>query len=245
MERKKLSCGENFPYDRLSCGEVSPQEKFEENLSQLSSWRVNYKLIEFDIKYPAVVIFFFSDLRPELELDLLHQFQEGFIQLIRLSSFFCRNRDQMQKQPGRLFEEKMLREICFTFVFSLLELNNLYFQLQDPTWTSCIVGPLRLNSPRILNFLKTEEQIREVQQKWKKLWHFEQTNIWRCRGSGWRRKRNILRQFTLSCPALDQARSIYSANMGAPTFSSFTHLFSFHRNNMGAPTFFNFTPLFS
>ena len=28
-----LSCGENFPYDRLSCGEVSPQEKFEENLS--------------------------------------------------------------------------------------------------------------------------------------------------------------------------------------------------------------------
>ena len=35
--RKNLSCGENFPYDRLSCGEVSPQEKFEENLSHRES----------------------------------------------------------------------------------------------------------------------------------------------------------------------------------------------------------------
>ena len=34
---KNLSCGENFPYDRLSCGEVSPQEKFEENLSHRES----------------------------------------------------------------------------------------------------------------------------------------------------------------------------------------------------------------
>ena len=30
-------CGEIFPYDRLSCGEVSPQEKFEENLSHRES----------------------------------------------------------------------------------------------------------------------------------------------------------------------------------------------------------------
>ena len=26
--RKNLSCGENFPYDRLSCGEVSPHDKY-------------------------------------------------------------------------------------------------------------------------------------------------------------------------------------------------------------------------
>ena len=35
--RKNLSCGENFPYDRLSCGEVSPHEKCEENLSHRES----------------------------------------------------------------------------------------------------------------------------------------------------------------------------------------------------------------
>ena len=34
---KNLSCGENFPYDRLSCGEVSPHEKCEENLSHRES----------------------------------------------------------------------------------------------------------------------------------------------------------------------------------------------------------------
>ena len=34
---EKFSCGENFPYDRLSCGEVSPQEKFVENLSHRES----------------------------------------------------------------------------------------------------------------------------------------------------------------------------------------------------------------
>ena len=26
--RKNLSCGENFPYDKLSCGEVSPHDKY-------------------------------------------------------------------------------------------------------------------------------------------------------------------------------------------------------------------------
>ena len=82
----------------------------------LSPWRVNYKLIEFDIKYPAVVIFFFSDLRPELELDLLHQFQEGFIRLIRLSSFFCRNTDQMQKQRDVCLEKNAQRDL-FHFCF--------------------------------------------------------------------------------------------------------------------------------
>ena len=35
--RKLLSCGEIFPYDRLSCREVSPHEKCEENLSHRES----------------------------------------------------------------------------------------------------------------------------------------------------------------------------------------------------------------
>ena len=35
---KNLSCGENFPYDRLSCGEVSPHEKCEENLSHTENY---------------------------------------------------------------------------------------------------------------------------------------------------------------------------------------------------------------
>ena len=26
--RKNLSCGENFPYDKLSCGEVPPHDKY-------------------------------------------------------------------------------------------------------------------------------------------------------------------------------------------------------------------------
>ena len=34
---KNLSCGEIFPYDRLSYGEVSPHEKCEENLSHRES----------------------------------------------------------------------------------------------------------------------------------------------------------------------------------------------------------------
>ena len=32
-----MSCGEFFPYDRFSCGEVSPNEKCEENLSHRES----------------------------------------------------------------------------------------------------------------------------------------------------------------------------------------------------------------
>ena len=37
LVEKNLSCEEIFPYDRLSCGEVSPHEKCEDNLSHSES----------------------------------------------------------------------------------------------------------------------------------------------------------------------------------------------------------------
>ena len=37
LVEKNLSCGELFPCDRLSCGDVSPHEKCEENLSHIES----------------------------------------------------------------------------------------------------------------------------------------------------------------------------------------------------------------
>ena len=95
------------------------------------------------------MILFCSDLKwKEPGGGVVHQFQEGFIQLIRLASFFCGNKDQMQKQLG---------VIC-----------NSNCNLLHRT--------IKVKFTRNLKKFKTEEQIQEVQQKRKKLWHFEQTS---------------------------------------------------------------------
>ena len=111
-------------------------------------WRVNYELIEFEVKYPAAPWYFSVLTWSGRNRAAVHQFQEGFIQLIRLASFFCGNKDQMQKQLG---------VIC-----------NSNCNLLHRT--------IKVKFTRNLKKFKTEEQIQEVQQKRKKLWHFEQTS---------------------------------------------------------------------
>ena len=124
------------------------------------------------------------------------------------SNFFCRKKDQMQKQLVRLFRGKSSEK----------KLSLFTHVLHPPSWIICIfkcrlphgplaLGPLRLNSPGILNVLKRKEQIREIPQKIQ-TYGIRHLAVQQWKEEERERKRNILRQFTLGCrwagPSLQQ-----------------------------------------
>ena len=87
------------------------------------------------------------------------------------SNFFCRKKDQMQKQLVRLFRGKS-SEKTFTFhpCVASSVVNNLYFQMQAPTWTSCI-GTIKVKLPRNTKRSKKKRANSRNSTENTKLWH--------------------------------------------------------------------------
>ena len=87
------------------------------------------------------------------------------------SNFFCRKKDQMQKQLVRLFRGKS-SEKTFTFhpCVASSVVNNLYFQMQAPTWTSCI-GTIKVKLPRNTKRSKKKRANSRNSTENTNLWH--------------------------------------------------------------------------
>ena len=101
----------------------------------------------------------------------LHQSLERFIQLIRLRTFSAERKTKCRNSLCVCFEEKAPKK-TFTFhpCVASSVVNNLYFQMQAPTWTSCI-GTIKVKLPRNTKRSKKKRANSRNSTENTKLWH--------------------------------------------------------------------------